>query len=122
MSSLRSGSAVVFLTAALGGRPIFAFAWALWLGIVIVIITGPQLSNGGAGPSHTMAAFCVGCVLTVIVCVRLLSFLSRREQRRQLFSVDPRCTSLEVGVVSRLAVWSVPALGLFAIAAKLFWR
>ncbi len=114
--------AFVFLTAALGGRPIFAFAWALWLGVVMVAVTWPQLLGPRAATSHAVAAFASGCLLTVIVCARLLSFLSHREQRQLLFSLDPRCSAVEVSLFSRLAVLSVSILGLFAIAAKYSWH
>jgi hypothetical protein len=108
---------VLFLTAALGGRPIYAFAWGLWLGVVIIVTEGVDLLHREPHFPSTTRAFTVGVVLTFIIGLRLVLFLKNKEQRRLLFSIDPRCTTLKVSGFSRVTVRLVPVLGLLAIAA-----
>ena len=112
----------VFLTTALGGRPIYAFIWALWFGIVVMVTTGAQLLNRDLYSPRTMGTFIAGVIGTFVIGLRLVLFLKNKDQRRLLFSIDPRCAAQKVSGLSRVAVRAVPLLGLLAIAAVWLWR
>jgi hypothetical protein len=113
---------IIFVTAALGGRPIYAFVWAIWLFIAASVATGAQLLNRDLYSPRTVVAFTVGVIGTLNTGFRLVLFLRNPEQRRLLLSIDPRCAAQKVSGLSRVAVMAVPLLGLLAIAAAWYWR
>jgi hypothetical protein len=115
-------NAVVFLTIALGGRPIYAFAWGLWLGVVIIVTEGADFFRSERHFPSTARAFTGGVALTFIIGLRLVLFLKNKDQRRLLFSIDPRCAAQKFSLFSRITVMLVPVLGLLAIAAIWIWR
>jgi hypothetical protein len=102
------------LTAALGGRRLYTYLWALWL--FAAIVGHYALSESSQRSSKIALITCVTGF--VIYALLLLRGLVSKERRGALFSMQSglRPTSTPL----RILVWSVPVLALGAVLAPAF--
>jgi hypothetical protein len=117
MKTLDHPHALDALTAALGGRKVYAILWGWWLFVSMCGYYALTLPQREVGTGTGKAVMIVGILGLLVTSWQLIDGLASKRKREELLAKQ---TDLpEARTVFRLLVWTVPVVGLGAMLAPI---
>lgn len=109
---------VATLSAALGGRPIYGFAWIslLMVDLILFARASQALDRYDAGPRMMIRI----ATISLVVCALCIVGLMVRKGPWSLIVLDPDSAEIEVSGTLRVAVWVILIFGLVIFARYAF--